>query len=288
MYRLTSTLLTKISLKNYPKKRLIFLTNLVILIASFAVTASVVSLFYERKIVELNKNLSTELGNEVIYNHWLAEIPKNVRNIENIIDQISKENNYLVYLNKINKRLITYRDLAHNPINNLVRFNRLNIEYLLSSINDAILISRNPDDIKKIINDKKIFIDIDKKFTDLYRENKLGVIVYNPGKLETYSELEKEKIYKDSLLLIDDLIEILRTIKLLYIKNILKYFSESKSESLKKISNLKQEIKEISLKESNTILFAFLIQVIIFFIIQFFEFGFELSQVNRRKNAKRN
>ena len=42
-------------------------------------------------------------------------------------------------------------------------------------------------------------------------------------------------------------------------------------------------IKEISKKESQTILFAFLIQVFIFFIIQFFEFGFDFSQLTQKK-----
>ena len=129
MYRFTTSALTKFSLKNVPKKRLLLLTNIIILISTLAVTASFISLFYEKKIVDLNRELSTELGNEVIYNHWLSEIPKNVKNIENILDQISKENNFLLYLNNLNKKLITSRDLAHNPITNLVRFNKLNLVF---------------------------------------------------------------------------------------------------------------------------------------------------------------
>ena len=81
MYRFTTSALTKFSLKNVPKKRLLLLTNIIILISTLAVTASFISLFYEKKIVDLNRELSTELGNEVIYNHWLSEIPKNVKNI---------------------------------------------------------------------------------------------------------------------------------------------------------------------------------------------------------------
>lgn len=283
MYRFTTSALTKFSLKNVSKKRLLLLTNIIILISTLAVTASFISLFYEKKIVDLNRELSTELGNEVIYNHWLSEIPKNVKNIENILDQISKENNYLLYLNNLNKKLITSRDLAHNPITNLVRFNKLNLDFLRSCLNDAILISKNEDEILTVNEYKSIFEKIQYDYNTLTRKNDLNIIANLPSKIDAYSQKEKEIFYKNSLVYIDDLIDSLKNIKLLNIKSILKYYSQSKSQSLQKINSLKLEIKEISKKESQTILFAFLIQIIIFFIIQFFEFGFDFSTLTKKR-----
>ena len=283
MYRFTTSILTKFSLKNVSRKKLLLLTNTIILISILAVTASFISLYYEKKIVDLNRELSTELGNEVIYNHWLSEIPKNVKNIENILDQISKENNFLLYLNNLNKKLITSRDLAHNPITNLVRFNKLNLDFLKSCLNDAILISKNEDEILKVNEYKSIFEKIQYDYITLARKNDLNLIANNPGKIDTYSQKEKEIFYKNSLVYIDDLIDSLKNIKLLNIKSILKYYSQSKSQSLQKINSLKLEIKEISKKESQTILFAFLIQIIIFFIIQFFEFGFDFSTLTKKR-----
>jgi len=283
MYRFTTSVLTRFSLKNVSKKKLLLLTNTIILISTLAVTASFISLYYEKKIVDLNRELSTELGNEVIYNHWLSEIPKNVKNIENILDQISKENNFLLYLNNLNKKLITSRDLAHNPITNLVRFNKLNLDFLRSCLNDAILISKNEDDILKVNEYKSIFEKIQYDYITLTRKNDLNLIANNPGKIDTYSQKEKEIFYNNSLVYIDDLIDSLKNIKLLNIKSILKYYSQSKSQSLQKINSLKLEIKEISKKESQTILFAFLIQILIFFIIQFFEFGFDFSTLTKKR-----
>ena len=283
MYRFTTSALTKFSLKNVSKKRLLLLTNIIILISTLAVTASFISLFYEKKIVDLNRELSTELGNEVIYNHWLSEIPKNVKNIENILDQISKENNYLLYLNNLNKKLITSRDLAHNPITNLVRFNKLNLDFLRSCLNDAILISKNEDEILTVNEYKSIFEKIQYDYNTLTRKNDLNIIANLPSKIDAYSQKEKEIFYKNSLVYKDDLIDSLKNIKLLNIKSILKYYSQSKSQSLQKINSLKLEIKEISKKESQTILFAFLIQILIFFIIQFFEFGFDFSQLKTKR-----
>lgn len=283
MYRFTTSVLTKFSLKNVSKKRLLLLTNVIIFISTLAVTASFISLYYEKKIVDLNRELSTELGNEVIYNHWLSEIPKNVKNIENIIDQISKENNFLLYLNNLNEKLITPRDLAHNPITNLVRFNKLNLDFLKSCLNDAILVSKNEEELQKVNEFKIIFEKIKYDYNTLARKNDLNLIANNPGKIDTYTQKEKEIFYKSSLIYIDDLVDTLKNIKLLNIKSILKYYSQTKSQSLQKINSLKLEIKEISKKESQTILFAFIIQVFIFFIIQFFEFGFDFSQLTQKK-----
>ena len=283
MYRFTTSVLTKFSLKNVSKKRLLLLTNVIIFISTLAVTASFISLYYEKKIVDLNRELSTELGNEVIYNHWLSEIPKNVKNIENIIDQISKENNFLLYLNNLNEKLITPRDLAHNPITNLVRFNKLNLDFLKSCLNDAILVSKNEEELQKVNEFKIIFEKIKYDYNTLARKNDLNLIANNPGKIDTYTQKEKKIFYKSSLIYIDDLVDTLKNIKLLNIKSILKYYSQTKSQSLQKINSLKLEIKEISKKESQTILFAFLIQVFIFFIIQFFEFGFDFSQLTQKK-----
>ena len=56
-----------------------------------------------------------------------------------------------------------------------------------------------------------------------------------------------------------------------------------KDESEEKIVNSKNEIKLYSNKESTSILIAFLIQLIIFFVIQFFEFGFELVHTAKRR-----
>ena len=46
---------------------------------------------------------------------------------------------------------------------------------------------------------------------------------------------------------------------------------------------IKENIKKYSQNESRSILIAFLIQLVIFFIIQFFEIGFEIGQKRKRQ-----
>ena len=52
------------------------------------------------------------------------------------------------------------------------------------------------------------------------------------------------------------------------------------------IATLNQEIKDLSKKESQLILFAFLLQLIIFSIIQFFEISSVIKDTKKKKEKK--
>ena len=282
MARIAAISLAKLSLKNIPKNRLIQITNFVIFIAFFAVSASIISLYYEKKIEGLNKQLSNEYGNEIIYNHWLAAAPKNISNIENIISKISTEQNYLFYIKSLNNKLITERELSHNSIKDLIRFVRAGQTSLGDSLNDAILISNSINDLKEIEIYKKKHQELWNWYWKIEDNNKFMILKFR-WLMENKSEAELQEIYKKALIAQDELILILNEIKTLNIEVNINYFSNKKNESEEKIVNIKNEIKLYSNKESTSILIAFLIQLIIFFVIQFFEFGFELVQTAKRR-----
>ena len=282
MARIAAISLAKLSLKNIPKNRLIQITNFVIFIAFFAVSASIISLYYEKKIEGLNKQLSNEYGNEIIYNHWLATAPKNISNIENIISKISTEQNYLFYIKSLNNKLITERELSHNSIKDLIRFVRAGQTSLGDSLNDAILISNSINDLKEIEIYKKKHQELWNWYWKIEDNNKFMILKFR-WLMENKSEAELQEIYKKALIAQDELILILNEIKTLNIEVNINYFSNKKNESEEKIANSKNKIKLYSNKESTSILIAFLIQLIIFFIIQFFEFGFELVQTAKRR-----
>jgi len=282
MARIAAISLAKLSLKNIPKNRLIQVTNFVIFIAFFAVSASIISLYYEKKIEGLNKQLSNEYGNEIIYNHWLATAPKNISNIENIISKISTEQNYLFYIKSLNNKLITERELSHNSIKDLIRFVRAGQTSLGDSLNDAILISNSINDLKEIEIYKKKHQELWNWYWKIEDNNKFMILKFR-WLMENKSEAELQEIYKKALIAQDELILILNEIKTLNIEVNINYFSNKKNESEEKIVNSKNEIKLYSNKESTSILIAFLIQLIIFFVIQFFEFGFELAQTAKRR-----
>ena len=284
MAKIAAISLARLSLKSIPKKKLIRITNIVIFLSIFAISAAIISIIYERKIVNLNKQLSSEYGNEVIYSHWLSEIPKNIRNVESLLSQISREHNYLIYMQGVNDKLITNRDMTHNPVIDLLRFNRFNLGATGDSLEDAVMISASVEDFNKILEYKKMYREMNNKFTKIQKENKIMVLAF-PEMMQKYSDQEKKNLYDRALLAKEDLIHSLNLISTLNIKFILKFYSNKKSESQNKVSKIKKEIKIISDNESRSILIAFIIQLVIFIIIQFFEFGFELTQ-KIRKNKK--
>ena len=280
MAKFVTLSLARLSLKNIPKNRLIVTTNIVIFISLFAIFSSIISLVYEKKIEGLNKQLTNEQANEIIYNHWLSETPKNIRNIESLISQVSRENNYLIYLQNLNDKLITDRDIVLNPTINLIRFSRFHISSLNDSLGDAIIVSSSTDDIENIISTKNLVKTIDDDFFGKTIKNGVWLMNYaNAWSLK--SDEKKQEIYKEALIMRPFLIDNLEKLINLNMSFNLNYYSEKKKESQSKILRIKQNIKKISKKESRAIFIAFLIQLIIFGIIQFFEFGFEL--INKRK-----
>ena len=281
MSKMITLSLARLSLKNIPKNKLIIGTNIVIFISLFAILSSIISLTYEKKIENLNKRLTNEFANEIIYNHWLSETPKNIRNIESLISQVSRENNYLVYLQSLNDRLITERDLVLNPTINLMRFNRFHISSLEDSLKDGLIVSSTASDVENIILTKDLLKTMNDEFFNQTLKKGVWWMSYS-NSWSKRTDKQKMESYKEALIIRPFLIENLKNLIDLNINFNLTYYSKKKNESKDKILSIKNNIKKLSKKESRSIFIAFLIQLIIFGIIQFFEFGFEL--IKKKKN----
>ena len=227
MAKIAAISLANLTLKNIKKKNLIKITNIVIFIALFAVSAAIISLFFEKKIEELNKKLSSEFGNEVIYSYWLSETPKNIRNIESLLSQISREHNYLIYMQGVNDILITSRDLGHNPVIDLLRFNRHGIKYLEDSLRDAVLLSESKVEINKIIKFKIKLNKIRQNFYSIEDKNKIRAIEWQ-HQLERMTNKEKKDLYERVLLAKSDLVDNLNEIVNFNIVFNLNYFHKKK------------------------------------------------------------
>lgn len=114
---------------------------------------------------------------------------------------------------------------------------------------------------------KKIIIIPEEQFNDDLHELK---------NKNYYNEFDQP--LKDIKKIINEQKEILLTFGLSYtIKNLEKLNS--------KINRLNKELENISKNEAKTILFAFIIQLIIFFSSQYFEFS--IGQINEKKNLKK-
>ena len=123
------------------------------------------------------------------------------------------------------------------------------------------------------------------KFWKIQKDNDHLILTFDYV-MHDMNEEKKKNLYKKALLSIEDLTITLNEIKDLNIKLNIDYYSKKKIESQKKTSLIKENIKIYSQNESRSIFIAFFIQLIIFFIIQFFEFGFEIVQgVKRQKKT---
>ena len=308
MPRIAAISLARLSIKNIPRKKLLLLTNVIIFISLFAVTAAIISLVFEKKIEEQNKKLSNEYGNEIIYNHWLATAPKNINRTENILSQISTGHNYLIYIKGLNEKLITNRELVHNLIVAPFSYILLDLRSLAYSLNDSLIVSSSSKDLVNISEFRKEHQRISNKYWEtrdkykLYVLNSFFEMTYRDERWDDDAYLQKllsdlpnnvergeiesiKNIYDKALLAKKDLIIILNEIKDLNIKLNIIYYSQKKAESQKRILRIKESIRKYSQNESRSILIAFFIQLVIFFIIQYFEFGFEALQ-NIKKQIK--
>ena len=185
-------------------------------------------------------------------------------------------------MNALEDELFTQKELGHNPAIDLKRFSYLNLLSLSYSLQDAIIISSTVEDlneIKKYRNQKKL---IQKKYDKIRWEDQAWLLA-SPSVATELTKERKEELHSKILSLKDEYTEMLGNIKKIYFDFNLKYYSLKKEQSELKIKNIKNKIKIFAKRESDSILIAFIIQLIIFFVIQYFEFGFEIGQNLRRK-----
>ena len=172
MIKLSLLSLSKLSLKNYSPSVLLRVLNLAIFISIFAVSASVISLVFEKKIENNNKLLSREYINEIIYDHWLASAPRHIGDIERIISEIDTQNNLLVYVQAFNKKLITERDTIHNPLVDYIRFVGNGIDVIKDSLEDASSLSITKENKLFIRNTSEVVNNIEEEYEKIREENK--------------------------------------------------------------------------------------------------------------------
>jgi len=286
MIKLSLLSLLKLSLKNYSPSVLLRVLNLAIFISIFAVSASVISLVFEKKIENNNKLLSREYINEIIYDHWLASAPRHIGDIERIISEIDTQNNLLVYVQAFNKKLITERDTIHNPLVDYIRFVGNGIDVIKDSLEDASSLSITEENKLFIRNTSEVVNNIEEEYEKIREENK-NISIDISKVLNDFTDADKKLFFTKARIAIQDLEELLIKIKKLNIDLNINFYSDKKVESQNRILEIKKNINQFSSNESNSIFIAFIIQLLIFLIVQFFEFGIEINtKLIRRKNEK--
>ena len=280
-YRLFSTLLIKISRRS--KKKLILIINFFIFLSFFALTSSIITLIYEKKIDDLERKVIQLEGDEIIQKNSILRTNYNIKSSEKILDNHLSKNNYseiLFNLSSDKFRLLNEREKYYETYFPLQYKVSANLKSIKKSISNAMLLASSYEEVSEVENAFNLSKKYDEDFSQLLFKQQQNRIKFSPR--EDSEKIEYDKyfiLYKDYNL---TLIKILKE-QINFFENFnYTFFSKVGEKNSSLIKDNLENIKKFSNLESKFIFFAFLIQIIIFIMTQILELSFEY-QTRRKK-----
>lgn len=272
-------------IKRTNKIKVIKFLNLIVFLSIFALISSSLSLYFENKIDKLEKKVTQLEVNNFIFTNQLERTAKNIKLTENFLLSEIENNSLLEIIGEISSekiRLTNQRELYFDPFFLLQNIAFKNRNEITRVTRDAMLIVENLGDldlVEKAISESK---RIDKKLNKIISDESLYETKApneNASK-DAWDEhyIKYNEFNKQTKIVLQEQLNF-------FLNYSYPYFSSKNEAYDEEVTNNLEEISKLSNKETKTILYAFIIQVIIFLIIQSFEFSFEIS--SRRKNAKR-
>ncbi len=260
----------KVSLVTKGVSKINIFLNLAIFLSIFAITSTLISIYYESKITDIEKKISkNDITLDILSLNTMA-IPGKVLGLENISNDVKKNNdiiNYL-YFSKIGQLVDEY-ELYYRPVINLSNY--LSNNFTTIKLYEDLVNSKDEWVIKNL--DQEIFKDLKKnsnnheEFSKIMTQIRLdhenmglekGVKVIKPEILQEYQNYyEKFVIFiNDQLLHFASISGSLQTIH-----------NNLKNDNLKLFAEISKNSKE----SKRFVLFAFFFQLIIFIIVQAME-----------------
>ena len=276
------------------KERFLTFINIIIFVSIFALSAALISMYFENEIDKIDNKIINEEKNDLVFANQIQQTPLVLKNIQEIVDLNKLTNNYIDLLSlspEDSYPIVMERETEFKPFWKLLSLANYVYNNISISLSDAILISNNVNDIEKIEKINLEFKKIDEKKRGI--EQKKNVIQNEWAKQERMEfELkesneeaaEKKMVYYRKLgALSDELTELIELQKIFLIKFNLKFFSEKQKESQKFVKKLQKELEVLSKQESLIILIAFILQLLIFLSVQYFEVTIEGQNAKRTK-----
>ena len=155
-----------------------------------------------------------------------------------------------------------------------VHFLNNNIEFLELALKEAIVISSSNKDLEEIKNFRNRIQAIKEKIEQKKKENFSWIASDDLIEFNKIQDKYEKRFYINKILLKES--------KILLIEVGSRFFLEKKIESEFIIKNASLDINKYSKNESNAIWIAFFLQLLVFFVTQFFEFAFE-HPIKKRK-----
>ena len=259
-------------LQDLTQKRLRFILNIAIFLSVFAIVSTLISLSIEQKINSNQKKISKNNLLIDIASLSIQSLPRNINSLTTIIND-SKKNNEIMFFLYFTKSGIIFddRDLYYfgtARLANLIEDNYQKIDLFsdISSFENDIEIN---DDYKNFLKLKKEIKNDEKTFKQMYEKIQEDAKKFTKDQKGT-KVIENKEFYKslkeyyyNFLKFADKQVDIQ-----IDILNVLRSLSDKKkNENI----DIRKDISNLSSSISKYILIAFILQLIIFIIVQLFE-----------------
>jgi hypothetical protein len=284
MSRLFLLRLSFLSIKQLVNSKVNIIINLSIFVIVFALSASFISILFENRIEKLETKITRNEVNQILYTKWLNRTPKIINQIDNVYRNRKDEILFQLMItalpdddNDNYSTIISNREQYHNYYYFLADFVKINFKNMDLALIDALLLSSSDEDILLVEEQKLIFF----KLISKYDKNRFSRIKYEDNK-DTETWTKTQDYYKgfDKFNKINS--EIVEEQKIFFLNFGSQFFSKKKKfYNDQNYSNL-EEINAFAKLETMFILVAFVIQFLIFIILQIFEVTVE----GERRNEK--
>ena len=259
-------------LQDLTQKRLRFILNIAIFLSIFAIVSTLISLSIEQKINSNQKKISKNNLLIDIASLSIQSLPRNINSLTTIIND-SKKNNEIIFFLYFTKSGIIFddRDLYYfgtARLANLIEDNYKKIDMFsdISSFENDIEIN---DDYKNFLKLKKEIKNDEKNFKQMYEKIQDDAKKFTKDQRGT-KVIENDEFYKslkeyyyNFLKFADKQVDIQ-----IDILNVLRSLTDKKkNENI----DIRKDISNLSSSISKYILIAFILQLIIFIIVQLFE-----------------
>jgi len=274
------------SLRAILSKKLSVVLNFAIFFTFFALSASVISVYFENKIEALETELINDEINHIIYTKWLNRTPKLINDINNTLDIRKRETSFTPIIkyfpddkDNTNSRLYSTREEFYNYYYFIIDVLKNNFDSINLILIDSILLSSEEKDIQSVKVQKEFFNNLVNQFDSLFIKEKN--YDENKEKPETFKDVQIFYLKYDDFL--KEALIILREQRDFYLNFSLNHFSKKRTQFNEDNSRRLIEITDLAKLETRLIFSAFLIQFFIFIILQVFEITLERENRNEKK-----
>ena len=278
-------------------RRTLLIINFAIFLTFFAATAAIISLYVENKINEKEFTLMETQRTQNYFHQMRSMFPVLHTSLDNslMFDRLVNRFNLFISSTNFGDKIISDRELYFYRTHALIgpTYDLFEEDIGIEDINFVIDTFYEEGEYKDSLNHKKIiekFYYFKKKYQEDFKKNTKD--------FEQYTALSKSDLLKDTEYSQESInlgakyedyfnfaweinmwfVDLLKLMEIVYLD-----LMESQKLEMK---NFNQEIINLSKNESRMIFFAFILQLIIFIIIQFFEISSVTAEFSKKVKKK--